>query len=183
MKRYFIGVIVLVAILTTACVKNSHTDYSPRMSVSYFIKNPNVLKDSVWGNTAADTLKLEHQEDGSYLLPEIDINDTVFFAVGCTSFMNDLISLSVKVDTSEIQLFSRIDMKPMAGALTNPDEMKTFHFQFKTGYNYVQIPVFYRVLKGGDRRKIELVLEADSKYSPVNATIWQRTTTNVHGGQ
>ena len=162
-KFYILLVLVVVAGAMTSCLEYKEPQYSPQIYRSNFYVNPQFQGDTVVG--AKDTLDLIYDaDDDSYELDTVYLGDTVMFASTFYTVTNNLVSVEMKWDTTEMDLWY-LTTADIDKALLKTDTVGnlTCTMRFNPGYNRVTFPIYFTPKERGGM-KLKLSVESDSDF-------------------
>ena len=173
-KFYILLVLVVVAGAMTSCLEYKEPQYSPQIYRSTFFVNPQLQGDSVVG--FKDTLDLIYNADNdSYKLDTVYLGDTVMFASTFYTVTNNLVSVEMKWNTKEMDLWYRTTAD-IDNALLKTDTVKldtldnlACTMRFNPGYNRVTFPIYFTPKKQGDM-KLMLSVKSDSDF-PIHSVL------------
>ena len=161
-------VVLAVAIAMVSCKTKS--DYTPYISISSFLLNPEYENDSIVG--CEDTVKVAYDASlDCYVLDTVSVSDTVVFVAGFGSRCNDVLSATITADTMSMAFRYRLNDDSHA-ALQPSSSEKDMKLYFNSGYNFVCFPVTYIPKKPG-AHKVTFTVTSDSKFSPATVVVMQ----------
>lgn len=170
MRKLFIFlVLVVVAGAMTSCLEYKEPQYSPQIYRSTFYVNPQLQGDSVVG--FKDTLDLIYDAATySYKLDTVYLGDTVMFASTFYTVTNNLVSVEMKWDTTDMKLWCLIEDE-ITKVLHKTDSIGEYlcGMHFNPGYNRVTFPIYFTPKEQGGM-KLMLSVESDSDF-PIHSVL------------
>ena len=154
-------VVSLLGLVLSSCLNKAQSDYTPLIYVSEFVRLDSIKND---------TLRIRQSDEGQWRLDSLAVNDTLLFAAGFDAVWNNLQSVRLLWDTSEISVWVN-DLGDIAPVLLDSSDTLTCRFEFPVGYNFVSLPFVCSPKKTG-KTTIRFHLETDSKFSPVDEDLY-----------
>jgi len=157
--RWFLPIIA--AVICVSC-KESKAEFTPYIQTSMFYLNPVYRNDSII--SAQDTLTMQLGKDGTYVIDTIQQGDVVVYQVLFGSYANDLIAARVNYDTTQLDMYAKLNQAIQAILLPKSD-IRTIQLYLNPGFNGLSFPVGYTPLKSGVF-DFSMTVESDSQFSP-----------------
>ncbi len=170
-KFYIFLVLAVVAGAMTSCLEYQEPQYSPQIYSSSFYVNPQFLGDSLIG--AEDTLNLIYDSDDDlYEMDTVYLGDTVVFATTFYTVTNNLVSVEMKWDTTDMKLWCLIEDE-ITKVLHKTDSIGEYlcGMHFNPGYNRVTYPIYFTPKKRGGM-ELKLSVESDSSFPTTSVSIY-----------
>jgi hypothetical protein len=158
MKKQFLFLLFIAAVLLTSCNFDGDSNYTPSIQ---FIAYPYTQN--------GDTLNIKTTgESGVYLLDSIQVGDTVFFQLGLNAYTNNLVSfrLTKSVDSAGDFLFPPVASLDSIFSHTNSDYGQG-KFVFLSGFNAVYFPFHFAAKSATNDEILQFSLVSDAQFDDV----------------